>query len=311
MAQVQGSKTVSRRALFKTAGLGLLGASLLGQVQPARAQAPMDMALPLGLKRLQLGDASLTLIQETSLQLPANVFGGGAPEGAVSELLAENNLPSETIDASVNIILLDDGINKVLFDTGTGQTLLPSLEAIGVAAEDITGVVFSHFHGDHVGGASFEGALAYPNAMYYFPQLEWDFVTAASDNQGAQNAVSKLQPALNSDQLSFFQDGDEIISGVQALAATGHTPGHHIFELASGSESITYMADTANHYLAALLNPEWSFSFDSDPAEATAARREQYGRVADEGSRIIAYHFPFPAVGYIDREGDGFRYLPA
>jgi glyoxylase-like metal-dependent hydrolase (beta-lactamase superfamily II) len=269
------------------------------------------MALPLGLKRLQLGDSSLTLLQETSLQLPAAAFAGGAPEGAVSALLAENNLPSETVEASVNITLLDDGTNKVLFDTGTGQTLLPSLEAIGVAAEDITGVVFSHFHGDHVGGASFDGMLAYPNAMYYFPQLEWDFVTGASDNQGAQNAVSKLQPALDNDQLIFFQDGDEIVSGVQALAATGHTPGHHIFELASAGESITYMADTANHYLAALLHPEWSFSFDSDPAEATATRREQYGRMADEARRIIAYHFPFPAVGYIDRAGDGFRYFPA
>ncbi|MEM6429862.1 MAG: MBL fold metallo-hydrolase [Deinococcota bacterium] len=310
MTQLKESKTVSRRDLLKTAGLGLLGASLLSQAQPARAQAATDMALPLGLKRLQLGDSSLTLIQETSLQLPANAFGGGAPEGAVSELLTENNLPGETVEASVNVTLLDDGTNKVLFDTGTGQTLVPSLEAIGIAAEDITGVVISHFHGDHVGGASFDGVLAYPNAMYYFPQLEWDFVSSSSENQGAQNALNKLQPALDNDQLSFFQDGDEIVSGVQARAAVGHTPGHHIFELASSGESITYMADTANHYLAALLHPEWSFSFDIDPAQATAARREQYGRIADEGRRIIAYHFPFPAVGYVDRDGDGFRYFP-
>jgi glyoxylase-like metal-dependent hydrolase (beta-lactamase superfamily II) len=303
-------KSLSRRQLLKSAGLGAAAVALSQYVPVARAQDADTPALPIALKRLTLGDASLTLIQEAALQLPSAAFGGGAPEGAVAELLAENNLPTETVDASVNIIMFDNGSDKVLFDTGTGQTLLPALEAIGVPATDITAVVFSHFHGDHVGGASFDGVLAYPNAMYYFPEAEWDFIQGASDNQGAQNAISKLQPAEDVGQLELFSAG-EVISGVEAIAAFGHTPGHHIFDITSGDEALTYMADTANNYLAALSHPEWSFSFDSDPAQATATRREQYGRIADEQRRFLAYHFPFPGVGYIDRDGEGFNYFPA
>lgn len=313
MSKKQAQNTVkqlSRRQLLKSAGLGAAAVALSQYVPVTHAQEAATPALPIALKRLTLGDASLTLIQEAALQLPAAAFGGGAPEGAVAELLAENNLPTETVDASVNIIMFDNGTDKVLFDTGTGQTLLPALEALGVPATDITAVVFSHFHGDHVGGASFDGALAYPNAMYYFPQAEWDFIQGASDNQGAQNAVSKLQPAEDAGQLELFSAG-EILSGVQAIAAFGHTPGHHIFDITSGDASLTYMADTANNYLAALSHPEWSFSFDSDPAQATATRREQYGRIADEQRRFLAYHFPFPGVGYIDRDGEGFNYFPA
>lgn len=301
---------LSRRQLFKHAGLGAAAVALSQYVPSAHAQEAAAPALPLALKRLSLGDASVTLIQEAALQLPPEAFGGGAPEGAVTDLLAENNLPTAAIDASVNIIMFDNGTDKVLFDTGTGQTLLPALEAIGVPATDITAVIFSHFHGDHVGGASFDGVLAYPNAMHYFPQAEWDFIQGATDNQGAQNAVSKLQPAEDAGQLEFFSSG-EVISGVQAIFAPGHTPGHHIFDIASGDASLTYMADTANNYLAALSHPEWSFRFDSDPAQATATRREQYGRVADEQRRIVAYHFPFPGMGYVDRDGEGFNYFPA
>lgn len=301
---------LSRRQLLKNAGLGAAAVALSQYVPVAKAQDAETPALPLALKRLNLGDASVTLIQEAALQLPSAAFGGGAPEGAVAELLAENNLPTENVDASVNIIMFDNGSDKVLFDTGTGQTLLPALEAIGVPATDITAVVFSHFHGDHVGGASFDGELAYPNAMYYFPEAEWNFIQGASDNQGAQNAIGKLQPAEDAGQLELFTAG-EIISGVQAIAAFGHTPGHHVFDITSGDASLTYMADTANNYLAALSHPEWSFRFDSNPEQATETRREQYGRAADEQRRIVAYHFPFPGLGYIDRDGDGFNYFPA
>jgi glyoxylase-like metal-dependent hydrolase (beta-lactamase superfamily II) len=311
LSQVKIESKVSRRQLFKSAGFGAAAVALSQYVSSAHAQEADMPALPLALKRLSLGDASVTLIQEAALQLPPAAFGGGAPEGAVAALLAENNLPTDVIDASVNIIMFDNGTDKVLFDTGTGQTLLPALEAIGVPATDITAVVFSHFHGDHVGGASFEGQLAYPNAMYYFPEAEWDFIQGASDNQGAQNAVSKLQPAEDAGQLELFAGGTEVVTGVQAIFAPGHTPGHHIFDISSGDASLTFMADTANNYLAALSHPEWSFSFDSDPAQATATRREQYGRVADEQRRIVAYHFPFPGIGYIDRDGEGFNYFPA
>jgi glyoxylase-like metal-dependent hydrolase (beta-lactamase superfamily II) len=301
---------LSRRQLLKNAGLGAAAVALSQYLPVARAQDAETPALPIALKRFSLGDASVTLLQEATLQLPPAAFGGGAPEGAVAALLADNNLPTDTVAASVNIIMFDNGTDKVLFDTGTGQTLLPALEAIGVPATDITAVIFSHFHGDHVGGASFGGALTYPNATYYFPEAEWDFIQGASDNQGAQNAVSKLQPAEDAGQLELFT-ASNVISGVQAIFAPGHTPGHHIFDINSGDASLTFMADTANNYVTALSHPEWSFSFDSNPEQATETRREQYGRVADEQRRIVAYHFPFPGLGYIDRDGEGFNYFPA
>ena len=306
------NRSLSRRSLLKGVSATALGAGLAGLTVGRAQETPPGLPLPLALQRFDLGDAQVTVFQEMTLALEPAMYGGGAPEGAVSELLGAYNLPTDAISATVNVMLLERGGERILIDTGTGQNLVPTLEALGVAPSSVNAVLLSHYHGDHVGGVSADGTLNFPNATHYFPQAEWDFLQSApGDNEGAQTALSKLQPAVDAGQIAYFMGGEEPVSGVEAVDAFGHTPGHTVFMVGSSGESLLHIADTATHALISPLHPEWAFAFDGDPDQAAATRRDVLGRAASDGTKIFAYHFAFPGLGFVAREGDAFRFTPA
>ena len=310
---LDANRSLSRRSLLRGVSATALGVGLanLGVGRAQETETPSS-TLPLALQRFSLGDAQVTVFQEMTLALEPAMYGGGAPEGAVSELLGAYNLPTDAVNATVNVMLLDRNGERILIDTGTGQNLAPTLEALGVAPSSVNAVLLSHYHGDHVGGVSADGALTFPDATHYFPQAEWDFLqNAPSDNEGAQTALSKLQPAMDAGKLAFFTGGEEPVSGVEAVDAFGHTPGHTIFLVSSSGESLLHIADTATHALISPLRPEWAFAFDADPEQAAATRRDVLERASSDGTKIFAYHFAFPGLGFVAREGDAFRFTPA
>ena len=319
MSNQNDKRPLSRRSILKGLGASAIGASFgvvsaqdTGGSQTGGASGGSTPSLPLALERFQLGDMQVTVFQETTLELQPSMYGGGAPEGAVSELLGQYNLPTDAISGTANVMLLESGSERVIIDTGTGQNLVPTLEAIGVSPSDINHVVISHYHGDHISGMSSEGMLTFPNAMHYLSQAEWDFLQSApSDNDGAQTAIEKLQPAVDANQISYFSGGDEVVSGVQAVEAFGHTPGHMNFLISSGDESVLHIVDTATHALISPLHPDWAFAFDGEPERAAETRREILNRAGSEGTRIFAYHFAFPGLGYIAQVGEEFRFTPA
>ena len=307
--------SLSRRSLIKRLSAGTVGASLahwgMVNAQTGGSQtggSGSTSFVPLALERFQLGDMQVTVLQETTLELQPSMYG---PEGDVSQLLGEYNLPTDVVSGTANVMLLENGNERILIDTGTGENLVPTLEALGVSPSDVGTVIISHYHGDHISGVSMDGALTFPNAMHHISQAEWDFLQSAQDNDGAQTALSKLQPAADAGQISYFSGGDEVVSGVQAVDAFGHTPGHTMFRISSGDETLLFIADTATNALISPLHPEWAFAFDGDPAQAEETRREVFTQAANEGTRIAAYHFAFPGLGYITQEGEAFRFTPA
>ena len=240
--------------------------------------------------------------------LPLEAFGGGAPEGAVADLLASRNLPTDGVNASVTLAVVDTGIEIVVLDTGTGQTTASGLRAAGVNPEAVTRVILTHWHGDHVGGVSANGELTFPNASHHFPQADWDFLQAASSDRAA-GSLAKLQPAADAGVLEFYSAG-ELLPGFEAIATPGHTPGHHAIEVKSGESSLMYIGDAITHPVTALVHPEWAFGFDGDPEQASATRRELLGRLSETGTRMISTHFPFPGAGFISALEDIFIFTP-
>jgi glyoxylase-like metal-dependent hydrolase (beta-lactamase superfamily II) len=197
----------------------------------------------------------------------------------------------------------------VLFDTGLGQgfsQLMPTLELIGVSPADITTVVLSHFHPDHIGGVAPDGAVAFPNAQYVFGQVEWDFLNSG----GNEGALGTLQPVVDAGQMAYYADGDEIAPGIIAVAAPGHTPGHTGFIISSGDQVLMNTVDAIVHPVLSVQRPEWHFGFDSDPEQAISTRRNLLDRVASDNLLIFGYHFPFPGIGVIAAEGDSWRFTP-
>lgn len=301
------SQTFSRRHLLKGAGVGLLSASL-GYMSKAAYAQETDSGLPTALQRFDLGDASATLIEENQFNLPIDAFGGGAPEGAVAELLANWNLPTDGINASVTVAVVNLGDEIIMLDTGTGQNTAASLSAAGIAPENVTRVIMTHWHGDHVGGVSTDGALTFPNASHHFPQADWDFLQSA-DSDNAKGSLAKLQPIEDAGQLELYTAG-ELLPGIEAVATPGHTPGHHAISLSSGDSGFMYIGDAITHPVTALVHPEWAFGFDGDPEQASASRVELLESLSETGTRMIATHFPFPGAGFVTQMNDMFIFTP-
>ncbi len=179
-----------------------------------------------------------------------------------------------------------------------------ALQAAGYAADQVDIVVLTHMHGDHIGGLMTGDAPTFPNARYVTGQVEFD-AWSAMDNEGFNTKVKPL-----AEQMTFLNDGGSVASGITAMAAFGHTPGHMAYMIESDGRQLVLGADFANHYVWSLAHPDWEVKFDQDKAAAAATRRRLLDMLATDGIPFVGYHMPFPAFGYVETREDGFAYLP-
>lgn len=278
-----------------------------------------------GWSRFDLGYARVTTILdgERPGDGPYPTFGMDESQDAMAELMRANFLPEERIVSYFTPVLVELDDNLVLFDTGFGESgraegrgkLVERMEAAGYGPEAVTIVVLTHFHGDHIQGiVNSDGTPVFPNARYVAGRTEWDYWTSEEAKNGPQagnvELVEKLLLPLE-DQFTFVEDGEEVVTGITAIAAFGHTPGHLIFEISSEGQRLMLTADTANHFVASLQKPEWHVKFDLDKEKAVETRKRVFDRIAKERLPFIGYHMPFPAVGYVEKlENGGYRFVP-
>jgi glyoxylase-like metal-dependent hydrolase (beta-lactamase superfamily II) len=186
---------------------------------------------------------------------------------------------------------------------------------MGVSSEAVTDVIFSHAHGDHLWGTSSGGQPAFPNAQHYLPQLEWEDLHRDDIPEFAvpfvEFAKQQLQPLVaNHGQLAFYGDEDEMAPGIRAVAALGHSAGHHALMIESGGRQLLLPFDVLGHPILHLYHPEWFMKVDQIPDVAVATRQQLLARVADHKIPVLVHHFPFPGLGNVVREGDAYRYIP-
>lgn len=317
--------TVSRRSVLKGLGAVTLGLGLSAAHDMADGRLMARAAgqrMPSAFYRFQLGSTSVTIIQEGTIQFEAGILGINVGVSEVGQLLSDNGFPaSGEVKLPFNVMLVETDGKRYLIDTGladgsaTSGDLLPTLALLGLSAEQIDGVVISHFHPDHINGVSDGTQAAFPNAVVYFPQPEFDFMQKSRSDRNVgptvKAAEAELSFAQKSDRLTLYAPDTEILPGIQALAAYGHTPGHMAFRLESGSDALINVIDAAVHSVVSVQRPDWSPRFDMDAQQAIQTRRAMLDMIADQKLRVFGYHFPFPGTGYIDRAGDGFRFIGA
>ena len=183
-------------------------------------------------------------------------------------------------------------------DTGQyrGGQFLASLREHGVAPDDVTDVIFTHLHFDHVGWATAKGEVVFRHATYRVHEADWAYFV---DSPGAlPGAVRKLSPVKP--QLETFSSECTLAPGVDARPAPGHTPGSTIYVLSSGSQRALLLGDVA-HSPVELIEPGWEFAFDVDRAAARAVRDQVTAELLDGQDLAAAAHFPEPYFGRLVR----------
>lgn len=291
--------------------------------RPALATAPMLGSTKPTVYRYKLGGYEITNILDGAIQLdgPHPIFGANQTPEAVAKLAAENFLPATRMAISFAPVVINTGAELILFDTGNGASRRPDagslrmmLGSAGYTPEQIDVVVLTHFHPDHIGGLMEDGKPAFPNARYVTGAKEYDFWSPADKATGKTERVGKMVQANVvpfAEKMTFLEDNQSVVSGITAVDAGGHTPGHLAFHVESEGKRLMITADTANHYIMSLQRPDWEVAFDMNKKNAAESRKEIFGMIAADKIPFTGYHMPFPNVGYVEPMGTGFRYVPA
>jgi len=281
--------------------LAFLAASALAITLAAPALADGPVA---GAVAFKVGKLDLVALHDAQFS-PANdgkTFGIDAGPAAVAEVLKAAGKPTDVVTLSVDALLVKDGKQTVLIDTGTGGALQQSLALAKVDPAAVTDILITHSHPDHIGGLVKDGKLAFPNATIRMSAAEWTFLQGNKDAAAVVQAIAgKVKP---------FNPGDIVAPGITSVSIQGHTPGHVGYEIVSGKARLLDIGDTAHSSIVSLAKPQWAMGYDSDKAEGKTARIAELTKLAKSHEQIFAPHFPFPGVGRIEAQGDHFVWKP-
>lgn len=273
------------------------------------AGTPSEVAASRDVHPFRIGQLQAWALRDGTISLP--VGGDALPwsdRAAVVAALSGAGQRTDVVDLSVQPLLVRDGERLVLIDTGAGgqmgtqNLLLASLAAAGFEPADITDILISHAHGDHIGGlVNPQGALVFANAAIRISAPEWSAMQA----EAPAALIAAITPRVQA-----FAPGAQLTPSITAIPLAGHTPGHTGFEAASGEERLLYIGDALHSSVLSVGHPDWANAWDTDSAAGVATRR----RLLDEGaadSRIIyGVHFPFPGRGRFQAQGDAFVWMP-
>ncbi|MDR1380447.1 MAG: MBL fold metallo-hydrolase [Tannerella sp.] len=261
------------------------------------------------------GAFSITTLTDVQQEGNANML-----IGATDEML-NRYLPGGVYRSAINAFLAEADGRTVLVDAGLGRNLTGNLEKCGKKAEDIQIILLTHLHGDHIGGLLQDGKKAFPRAALYLAQAEYDYWTSDEAMmrlpENRRNGFAGARKMLDAyrDSLHLFVPGEpdgtarELLPGIRAIAAYGHTPGHTAYLLDSDGYRLLIWGDVTHVTPIQIPCPQVAVSFDVDPAAAIASRRRIMACVAEKGIRVAGMHIEYP--GLVDIRGDasaGYSY---
>ena len=323
---------LTRRSVIAGAAVGAASAmSPIATSVPANAAAPAAGKQAAGWYRYKVGDFEVTVVTDGSrpTKLPDN-FIRNAQRDAWSAGLAAVYMDKESPAFPFTPIVVNTGPKLVAIDTGLGVAAYEqskgaigqyqtNLAAAGIDPKSIDTVIISHFHGDHINGLLAAGNNpAFPNAEILVPEVEWKFWTdegeASRASEGLKGNFANAKRVFGAlgNKVTPYQAGKEVAPGITAVATPGHTPGHTSFTISSGSASVMAQIDvTAGPALLFVRNPDYQAFFDMDGPLAVQTRRKLYDQLAADKTMVQGFHLPFPSVGYMEKDGNGYRFVPS
>lgn len=313
-----------RHVLGGAAAIALAGGT---QLSTARAEAP---AAGTGFRRTKVGDIEITALFDGAR--PGKLTASPSRSASLEQFqdaLAADKLPRDEVSLAFHPLAIRTGGKLILIDTGNGPRTLPAgtgqmpanFAAAGFDPKQVEKIIISHFHGDHIGGlVTADGTPAFPNAEVTVPLDEWNYwLDDANMNKAAEGSnlrnghanVRRVFSVIPGKNLTKFEAGKEVAPGITSIATPGHTPGHTSFVISSGSHKFLVQADVTSGVATVFVrNPDWVAGGDMDGPTAVATRRKLYDMLAAEKMPMSGYHLPFPALGRIEKAGNGYSFVP-
>ncbi len=239
--------------------------------------------------------------------------------GATEEML-KKTVPDGTFPNATNAFLVEAEGKTILFDTGYGRELFENMKVAGKTPADISAVILTHMHGDHIGGLLINGKKAFPTATLYIPQPEYDYwmsdeaMLKVPENRRGNFTSARNIFSIYKDKLQLFAPGEidgtqELIPGIRSIAAYGHTPGHTGYMLSSEDAKLFIWGDLTHAMAIQMPYPEVAVTYDVNPAQAIEYRRKLLQYIAENKIRIAGMHIQYPGIGDVKKnESAGYDF---
>jgi glyoxylase-like metal-dependent hydrolase (beta-lactamase superfamily II) len=256
-----------------------------------------------GVYSASVGDFKVHMLSEAQRDSGLDILIGASPEDIAKFI------PSGSYPSAVAAYLVETPNGAVLIDTGFGRELESNLKSLGFSPSDISTVLITHSHGDHIGGLVKEdGAAAFPNAEVFIAKLDYDWSAQVREYLEKYDRFTTIDPG------TLEAGGKEVAGGISAIMAYGHTPGHTMFMVESGNERMLIWGDLAHAMAIQMPRPGVSVTYDSDPAAAAAVRKSVLEYAASNKIPVAGMHVAYPGIGSVAADPGnpgGYVFTPA
>jgi glyoxylase-like metal-dependent hydrolase (beta-lactamase superfamily II) len=273
--------------------------------------------------RFPLGSMQATIIADGPIPLgpPENTFVD-QPAHELRQMMTDLGLPADNVLIQQNALVIDTGKHLALFETGMNSMkvtpdmgkLPENLRAAGFDPSDIDYVIATHTHIDHIGGILAEdGSRNFPNAQIFVGQSDLEYWSSDDRiGQPGEHSLHAVRKNLlpNRDRILFYQDGKDVIPGVQAMLTPGHTIGHTSFVISSEGAALFVLGDLVHHQLV-VQKPRMEDFYDTDRRLGIETRIKVMDMLAAQQMLALGYHLQWPGLGYFSKRGEGFQFEPA
>ncbi|HEV8690311.1 MAG TPA: MBL fold metallo-hydrolase [Ideonella sp.] len=314
--------TLFRRSAL-AATLALTAAFAGAPAFAQQAPAPVLTKPQAGWYRFMVGDAEVTALSDGTVTLESNILTGVKP-AHVQELLKAAHATG-ALHTSVNAFLVKTGDKLVLVDTGAGTFFGPSLnklqaslKAAGYMPDQVTDILITHLHADHVGGLVNGETIVFPNATVHADKRELGYWLDAAKMEAAPKeaqgffkmAQAALGPYQKAGKVAPFEGEVPLAPGIKSWPTPGHTPGHSFYVLESKGQKIVFWGDLMHFEEVQFPEPPITVAFDVDSKAARAQRLKAFADAARQGYLVAPAHVTFPGVGHLKKAGSGYVWLP-
>jgi glyoxylase-like metal-dependent hydrolase (beta-lactamase superfamily II) len=308
-------KRVPRQLLL----FALIGLAILAT---AKVPSPTSERQAPGFYRGYLGAFELTALSDGTASRHLDEILSN-PELVREKLKADHQ--SEPVALSINAYLINTGSHLVLVDTGAGELfgpssglLLSNLTAAGYRADKVDIILLTHIHGDHSGGLSIQGKRQFPNATVYVDGRdtahwlndEMEAKAPSSSRKTFEQSRATISPYVIAGRLVETRPEVEVIPGITARTASGHTPGHTAYLVQSQGHKLLLWGDTIHAAEIQFDHPEVTVRYDVNAEEAAYSRRQWLEFAARTGVLVGSAHISFPGLGHVRKTTNGYRWMP-